>query len=107
MAVRLDRSKTKGKTYTFNMVFPDIDEQISLYLVNDVLHNRPGILAENPNATITMNKSVMNDILTKKTTGLKKVMSGEIKIEGNRSDYADFQQMVGTPFELLFNIIEP
>lgn len=107
MAVRLDRSKTEGKTYTFNLIFPDINEKISLYLINDVLHNRPGVLAENPNATITMNKSVMNDILTKKTTGLKQVMSGNIKIEGNRGDYADFQKMVGTPFELLFNIVEP
>lgn len=107
MAVRLDRSKTEGKTYTFNLIFPDIDEKISLYLVNDVLHNRPGVLAENPNATITMNKSVMNDILTKKTTGLKQVLAGNIKIEGNRGDYADFQKMVGTPFELLFNIVEP
>lgn len=107
MAVRLDRSKSNGKTYTFNMIFPDINEQISLYLVNDVLHNRPGVLAENPNATITMNKSVMNEILTKKTTGLKQVLSGNITIEGNKGEYADFQKMVGTPFELLFNIVEP
>ncbi len=107
MAVRLDRSQTNGKTYTFNLVFPDIEEQISLYLVNDVLHNRMGVLAENPNATITMNKSVMNDILTKKTTGLKQVLAGNITIEGNRSEYADFQKMVGTPFDLLFNIVEP
>jgi len=107
MAVRLDRTMVNGKAYIFNMVFPDIDEQISLYLVNDVLHNRPGVLAENPNATITMNKSVFNDVVTKKTTGLKKVLSGEIKIEGSKSDYADFQKMVGKPFDLLFNIVEP
>lgn len=107
MAVRLDRSKAMGKTYTFNMVFPDIDEVISIYLVNDVLHSRPGILAKNANATITMNKSIFNDIITQKTTGLKKVLSGDIKIEGNRSDYADFQEMIAKPFDLLFNIVEP
>ncbi len=107
MAVRLDRSKTGGKNYTFNMVFPDIDQSISLYLVNDVLHNRVGVLADNPNATITMNKNVFNDIITKKTTGLKQVLSGNIAIEGSKNDYADFQKMVGTPFELLFNIVEP
>ncbi len=107
MAVRLDRSQVKGKTYTFNMIFPDINETISLYLVNDVLHNRPGVLAENPNTTITMDKSVFNDVVTKKTTGLKMVLSGKIKIEGSKSDYADFQKMVGKPFDLLFNIVEP
>jgi len=30
-----------------------------------------------------------------------------ITIEGNRNDYADFQKMMGTPFDLLFNIVEP
>lgn len=107
MAVRMDRSKASGKEYSFNMIFPDIDEVISLYLVNDVLHNRPGVLAVNPNATITMNKSIFNEIILQKTTGFKKVLSGDIKIEGNRNDYSDFQKMVETPFELLFNIIEP
>jgi len=107
MAVRLDRSKAAGKTYTFNMIFPDINQSISLYLVNEVLHNRMGVLAENPNATVTMNKSVFNDILTKKTTGLKQVLAGNITIEGNRSEYADFQKMVEQPFDLLFNIVEP
>ncbi len=107
MAVRLDRSKINGKEYVFNMVFPDIDQTISLYLKNDVLHNRPGVFAENANATITMNKSVFNDIITKKTTGLRKVLSGDIKIEGKRSDYTDFQKLMETPFEEMFNIIEP
>jgi alkyl sulfatase BDS1-like metallo-beta-lactamase superfamily hydrolase len=107
MAVRLDRTKTNGKEYTFNLVFPDINEHISIYLVNDVLHNRPGVLAENPNATITMKKSTFNDIITQKSTGLAKLLAKEIKIEGSRSDYSDFQKMVETPFDLLFNIVEP
>ncbi|MBT8220993.1 MAG: MBL fold metallo-hydrolase [Bacteroidia bacterium] len=107
MAVRLDRSKSTGKSYVFNMVFPDIDEVISLYFVNDVLHNRPGVLAPDPNATITMNKSVFNEIILQKTTGLRKMLSGDIKIEGSKSDYSDFQKMMETPFELFFNIIEP
>ena len=71
------------------------------------MDNRVGVLADNPNATITMNKNVFNDIITKKTTGLKQVLSGNIAIEGSKNDYADFQKMVGTPFELLFNIVEP
>ncbi len=107
MAVRLDRSKAKGKTYRFNLIFPDTQDSISLYLVNEVLHNRPGLLAENPTATITMNRSVFNAIITKKTTGLKKVLSGDIKIEGSKSDYTDFQSMIEAPFPPVFNIIDP
>ena len=107
LAVRMDRSKAKGKKYTFNMVFPDIDETISLYLENQVLHNRLGVLAENPNATITMNKSTFNEIITKQSSGTKKYLMGEVVIEGNRDDYSDFQSMVEKPFELLFNIVEP
>ncbi len=107
MAVRLDRKKTMGKEYTFNLIFPDVNETISIYLVNDVLHNRPGILSENATATITLNRSTFNDIITMKTTGLEKIMSGEIKIEGNSMAYADFLKMIETPFNLLFDIIEP
>ena len=107
MAVRMDRTLAKGKTYTFNMVFPDVKDTISIYLINEVLHNRPGVFAPDANATITMNRSVFNDIITQKTTGLKKLLTGEIKIEGNRSDYTDFQAMIKTPFDRLFNIIDP
>jgi len=78
-----------------------------LYLVNDVLHNRVGIVADNPTATITMNKSTFNDLLLKKATAKEKMVAGEITLEGDRAAYADFQQMVGTPFELFFNLIEP
>ena len=89
------------------MIFPDTRDTISLHLVNDLLHNRVGVLASNPNATITMNRSIFNQIITKKTTGLKKVLTGDVKIEGNKSDYADFQKMVEQPFNALFNIVEP
>ena len=107
MAVRLDRTKSKGKTYTFNLIFPDIEESISLYLTNDVLHNRPNVLADVPDATITLNKSVFNDIITARSTGKEKMMSGELKIEGNGQAYADFLTMISTPFSQAFNIIEP
>ena len=107
MAVRLDRTKAAGKQYTFNLIFPDVDETISLYLENEVLHNRPGILSKNPTATITMNRSVFNDLLTNKAPAKDKMLSGDIKIEGNQQAYADFQQMVAKRFDLFFNIIEP
>lgn len=107
LAVRMDRSLAKGKTYTFNLIFPDIDQSISLYLVNEVLHNRPNILAPDADATITMNKSDFNDILLQRSSPLKKYLSGKVKIEGDRDAYSDFQKIVEKPFQVLFNIIEP
>ena len=107
LAVRLDRSKAKGKQYIFNMIFPDTQETISLYLINQVLHNRPGVLTAKPNATITMNRSVFNDITTNKISALEKVLAGDIQIDGSQSDYTDFQGMIATPFRASFNIIEP
>ena len=107
MAVRLDRKQAKGKEYTFNFIFPDVNEEISVFLTNEVLHNRPGALAENPDATITMNRSVFNEIITKKTTGLKKLISGDVKISGSKSAYSDFQDMIEGDFDRLFNIVDP
>ncbi len=48
LAVRLDADKAKGKRYTFNLIFPDIDTKMSVYLENQVLYNRVGLLAEDP-----------------------------------------------------------
>ena len=107
LAVRLDRDKLNGKTYSFNFIFPDIDQKINIFIENTVLHNRIGILEENPNATIQMNKSTFNEILTKESTAVKKIASGELKIKGSVLDYVSFQKIVGEPFELLFNVIEP
>lgn len=107
LAIRLDADKAKGKQYTFNMIFPDIDTKISLYLEHEILFNRLGYLSPDADATITMNKSVFNKIITQQKTGVEMVLSGAIKIEGNREAYQEFQQMVNKPFDLLFNIIEP
>ncbi|MEM6722504.1 MAG: alkyl sulfatase dimerization domain-containing protein [Bacteroidota bacterium] len=107
LAVRMDREKAKGKKYTFNLVFPDIDQQLSIHLENQVMHNRIGYQAPNPDATITLNKAVFNQIITGQAKGWAKVLSGDIKIDGARKKYQDFQSMVEEPFDLLFNIVEP
>jgi alkyl sulfatase BDS1-like metallo-beta-lactamase superfamily hydrolase len=107
LAVRLDADKAKGKQYSFNLIFPDIDTEMSVYLEHQILYNRMGILAENPTATITMNKSIFNKIITQQTTGMKMALAGNIKMEGDRQAYQDFQTLVSEPFNLLFNIIEP
>jgi alkyl sulfatase BDS1-like metallo-beta-lactamase superfamily hydrolase len=107
MSVRLDREKAKGKEYVFNLIFPDIEEEISLHLQNQVLHNRPGQIAENADATITLDKAVFNQIITGEADARAKLLSGEVTIEGNMPAYADFQQMMAAPFNALFQIIEP
>ncbi len=107
LAVKLDSEKAKGKNYTFNLIFPDTKQKISLYLEDQILYNRLGVLAEHPNATITMNKTVFNEVITGRASGKKKALLGEIKISGSRSDYQDFQSLISQPFNPTFNIIEP
>ena len=107
LAVRLDGEKAKGKSYSFNLIFPDINTEMSIYLEDEVLFNRMGNLADNPDATISMNKSTFNKIITKQATGMELMKSGDLKIAGNAKAYIDFQSMVAEPFQLLFNIVEP
>ncbi|MEO1437343.1 MAG: alkyl sulfatase dimerization domain-containing protein, partial [Bacteroidota bacterium] len=91
LAVRMNREQAKGKTYTFNLIFPDINEKLSIHLENQVMHNRVNYQDPNPDATITLNKSVFNQIITGQSKGWTKVLSGDIKIEGERKKYQDFQ----------------
>ncbi len=107
MAIRLDRELTGDSSYIFNMIYPDTDEQITVLLVNRVLHNRPDVLSANPTATVTMERTSLNDLITQKTTIQHLMQSGMIKIEGNAQAYFHFLQMVSVPFDPLFKIVEP
>jgi alkyl sulfatase BDS1-like metallo-beta-lactamase superfamily hydrolase len=104
-AVRLNPEKTEGKKYAINVKFTDIKETHALRVENSVLNHGPKAV-DNPEATLTLTKTVLDDIQLGATTLDKAIADGKIKIDGNPATVKDFMASLDT-FKFWFNIVTP
>lgn len=70
LGVKMDSRKAEGLRFIMNLVTPDNGEKFLVELSNATLNNIAGYLAENPDLTLTLNRS-----------DLEKVMAGEATLE--------------------------
>jgi alkyl sulfatase BDS1-like metallo-beta-lactamase superfamily hydrolase len=70
LGVKMDSRKAEGLRFTMNLVTPDNGEKFLVELSNATLNNIAGYVAENPDLTLTLNRS-----------DLEKVMAGEATFE--------------------------
>ena len=104
-AVRLNPEKVEGKKYAINVVFIDIDETHGLRVENSVLnHGRKAVAGAD--ATITLKKSVLDDIQLGTTTLDKAIANGNVKIDGDAAVVKDFMNSMDT-FNFWFNVVTP
>ena len=104
-AVRLNPEKVEGKKYAINVVFIDIDETHGLRVENSVLnHGRKAVAGAD--ATITLKKSVLDDIQLGTTTLDKAIANGNVKIDGDVAVVKDFMNSMDT-FNFWFNVVTP
>lgn len=75
LGVKMDSRKAEGLRFTMNLVTPDNGEKFLVELSNATLNNIAGYLAENPDLTLTLNRS-----------DLEKVMAGEDTFEALLAD---------------------
>lgn len=105
-AVRLNGPKAAGKTIRLAYVFPDKNEQFVVAVEKGTLHYRAGREAPPVDATITMMRPVLNQIVGGATTFEQKIAEGEVKIEGRREALGEFLALMDT-FAYWFNIVTP
>ena len=84
LAIKLNPEKAKNKSQTINWIFTDIKQSYTIILHNSVFRYKDG-LAENPDFTITLDKSVLDSIIVGKTTFVKALATKEIKTVGNKN----------------------
>jgi alkyl sulfatase BDS1-like metallo-beta-lactamase superfamily hydrolase len=104
-AVRLNPEKVEGKKYAINVNLTDINETHGLRVENSVLNHGPKSVA-NPEATLTLTKTVLDDIQLGATTLDKAIADGRVKIDGNPTTVKDFMASLDT-FNFWFNIVTP
>jgi alkyl sulfatase BDS1-like metallo-beta-lactamase superfamily hydrolase len=106
VGMRLNGPKADGKTITLNFNFTDTGEKYVVGLENSAIHYSKGKQADTADATITLKRETLNDVLLGQGTLDEKIDAGEIKVEGNK---AKLDELVSTldNFDFWFNIVTP
>jgi alkyl sulfatase BDS1-like metallo-beta-lactamase superfamily hydrolase len=106
LAIRLDSSKAADAAMTLNVDLGDQGGQYVLELENGVLNHTAGARAIDADATLTLSRNTLNDIILQQTTAADAVSSGAMQVEGDQSKLGELVSYLDT-FEFWFNIVTP
>src|SRR5258708_4608095 len=82
VAVRLNGPKAAGKKAVINFILSDTDEHYVLMLDNCILKHRKNKQSDEADCTVTLTREVLNEVLTGRSTPVKKILSRELKLDG-------------------------
>lgn len=105
MAVRLRAEDAAEVDLTLNVTFPDRDETYTLAAANGVLNSRLGA-AETPDATMTLDKTVLDQVLLGETDLASAIEGGDVEVDGDGEALDRFLSLLDT-FPFWFNIVTP
>jgi len=106
MAVRLNGPKSEGHAMSIGFDFTDTARYYLLTVENGVLNHSSGKPGKTADATLTLTRAALNDVLTQSSTVQDKLSSGEIKIEGDAQKLAELFGLMDD-FDPWFNIVTP
>ncbi|MEN8129802.1 MAG: alkyl sulfatase dimerization domain-containing protein [Pseudomonadota bacterium] len=106
LAVRLNHPKAASKVMTFNVEMPDRKEKFVLYIENGVMNYTLDKQADKADATITLDRTVLDDINLGQITIDQAITDGKVKIDGDANKFGEFLSMLDS-FEFWFNIVTP
>lgn len=104
LGISLDGSKVADQHFTFNLKTPDNGEQFVVELSNSTLTNIKGQQASKPDLTITLDRSVLEDVMAKKTSFDQLIAAGKATFDGNRKPF-DLLMAAMTPFTPTFELL--
>jgi alkyl sulfatase BDS1-like metallo-beta-lactamase superfamily hydrolase len=105
-AMRLNGQKAEGKSMKLNWNFTDTNQQYILELENEALSHIAGRQASDADATVTLTRAKLNDVLLGQTTFKKELDAGNISVAGNAAALNDLLSMLDS-FDFWFNIVMP
>lgn len=106
LGVRLDGAKAAGKHVVINVDFSDTKQQYVLEMVNGVLNHTAGKPAKKADATITLPRATLDQIVLRQTTLKDAVAKGDAKISGSQDKVHDLLSSLDN-FEFWFPIVTP
>jgi alkyl sulfatase BDS1-like metallo-beta-lactamase superfamily hydrolase len=107
LAMGLDTDKVgQAETMALNFDFGGDDGTYLLEPENSVLNHTAGVQADDADATITLTREALNDILLGQTALADAISAGDVKIDGNQGKLEELVSYLDT-FEFWFNIVTP
>lgn len=106
LGIRLNGERAAGKTVTLNLSLTDTKEVYLLGVENSALHYSKGQTSNSADASVTMTREDLNNIMLGSTNMQKLIMSGTAKVDGNSQKLGEFLTWLDN-FDFWFNIVTP
>ncbi len=84
LGIRMDSRKAEGMEFVINLIRPDNDEKFLIELSNSTLNNIEGFLADDPDLSITINRSDLEMVMMGAKTLAAQIEDGTAKVKGNK-----------------------
>src|SRR5436305_1175090 len=106
LGVRLNGPKAEGKRIVLNWNFTDTNETFVLNLENSALTYVVGSQAADADASFTLARGALDEVIAKLTTFPEAVGSGKITVSGNPMRLGELMMLMDE-FPRMFEIVEP
>ena len=106
LGVRLNGPKAEGKTIVLNWVFTDTKENFALTLENCALTYAEGVQAPGADASFTLPRALLDEVIAKKATFPEAMAAGKITFTGNPMKLGELMALMDE-FPRMFEIVEP
>jgi linear primary-alkylsulfatase len=83
LGIRMDSRKAEGMRFTINLITPDNGEKFIIELENATLTNIKGYQAKNPNLTLTISRSDLEQTMTGEKTLEAQIADGTANVQGD------------------------
>ncbi len=103
-AIQMDSRKAEDMEFTINWIQPDNGEKFVVEMSNATLTNIKGYQADDPDLTITINRSDLEKVVAGEANFDEMVKNGTIKLDGNTEVLGQLKQTM-VQFELGFEIM--
>jgi alkyl sulfatase BDS1-like metallo-beta-lactamase superfamily hydrolase len=104
--VRLNAERSAGKSILFNLVLTDTKESYAIGVENSALHYSKDRTSKTADASLTMTRTDLNDVMLGSTSMQNLVISGKAKIDGDSQKLGEFVSWLDN-FDFFFNIVTP
>ena len=106
LGVNLDPSRANKEKMVLQWKFEDSGESYVVNVENATLTYLPGSSQATPDATVALDRGVLDDLMMRKTTFDEALRSARIKVTGNEGKFVAFTKLFDTATPG-FNMIEP
>jgi alkyl sulfatase BDS1-like metallo-beta-lactamase superfamily hydrolase len=106
LSIRLDGPKAEGKTIKLNLDFPDTKDKYLLVVQYGVLQYHKDQQADDADASLTLDRATLNDIIGGKLTVEQGITDGKIKLDGEPKKFEEFVGLLDT-FDPWYQVVMP